>query len=208
MRKLNPEIFSENFNWLIDYLQIDTSKIIEACNLSTEDFDDICKGNKLPTGEEYLSIIKFLNIEIDNYNKLNNIVPPLEKLDEQEMAIKNFYSLFCNSDNRIAAKNFRKIVKESGLSIRKFAEKAGVGVTSITDFYYAKRIPRMKILEKIASAFNIPTSNIISNEGLDGENVTLKRIIKECPKDKYDLLVNFTKELVKAYSLENENSSL
>lgn len=203
MRKINPKIFSENFNWLIDYLQIDTSKIIEACNLRTEDFDDICKGNKAPTEEEYFSIIKFLNTEIDNYNKINNIVPPLEKLDEQEMTVKYFYSLFCNSDNRIAAKNFKKIVNESGLSIRKFAEKAGVGVSSVTDFYYAKRIPRMKVLEKISSAFNIPTSNIISNEGLNGENVTLKRIIRDCPKDKYDLLVNFTKELVKAYESKN-----
>lgn len=93
----------------------------------------------------------------------------------------------------------QKIRKNSGLTVREFAEKAEITHSMVSNFENNQKIPGRKVVSKIARAFNIPEEELL---GELKENVSSSTISKTDYKEKLKLAENLKSE--KAVKLISE----
>jgi transcriptional regulator with XRE-family HTH domain len=63
-------------------------------------------------------------------------------------------------------KNIRRLRLERGLSLRKFARKAGLHWTTIWKIEKAGRIPSLVTLNKLAKALRVPLTDLLIGPSL------------------------------------------
>jgi len=63
----------------------------------------------------------------------------------------------------IFAKNIRKIRKNNHLTQKELAEKLGVGISTVSDWEKAKKMPRAGVIEKISNEFKITKSSLFED---------------------------------------------
>lgn len=81
------------------------------------------------------------------------------------------------------SENIKLLREQYGLSQKELGQIAGVSDKAVSTWEQGIKEPRMGAIQKIADHFGIQKSNIIEDNGLQSQSVTLTPPTKKVPKD-------------------------
>ena len=81
------------------------------------------------------------------------------------------------------SENIKLLREQYGLSQKELGQIAGVSDKAVSTWEQGIKEPRMGAIQKIADHFGIQNSNIIEDNGLQSQSVTLTPPTKKVPKD-------------------------
>lgn len=81
------------------------------------------------------------------------------------------------------SENIKLLREQYGLSQKELGQIAGVSDKAVSTWEQGIKEPRMGAIQKIADHFGIQKSNIIEDNGLQNQSVTLTPPTKKVPKD-------------------------
>ena len=81
------------------------------------------------------------------------------------------------------SENIKLLREQYGLSQKELGQIAGVSDKAVSTWEQGINEPRMGAIQKIADHFGIQKSNIIEDNGLQSQSVTLTPPTKKVPKD-------------------------
>lgn len=81
------------------------------------------------------------------------------------------------------SENIKSLREQYGLSQKELGQIAGVSDKAVSTWEQGIKEPRMGAIQKIADHFGIQKSNIIEDNGLQSQSVTLTPPTKKVPKD-------------------------
>lgn len=81
------------------------------------------------------------------------------------------------------SENIKLLREQYGLSQKELGQIAGVSDKAVSTWEQGIKEPRMGAIQKIADHFGIKKSNIIEDNGLQSQSVTLTPPTKKVPKD-------------------------
>ena len=81
------------------------------------------------------------------------------------------------------SENIKLLREQYGLSQKELGQIAGVSDKAVSTWEQGIKEPRMGAIQKIADPFGIQKSNIIEDNGLQSQSVTLTPPTKKVPKD-------------------------
>lgn len=81
------------------------------------------------------------------------------------------------------SENIKLLREQYGLSQKELGQIAGVSDKAVSTWEQGIKEPRMGVIQKIADHFGIQKSNIIEDNGLQSQSVTLTPPTKKVPKD-------------------------
>lgn len=81
------------------------------------------------------------------------------------------------------SENIKLLREQYGLSQKELGQIAGVSDKAVSTWEQGIKEPRMGAIQKIADHFGIQKSNIIEDNGLQSQSVTLTLPTKKVPKD-------------------------
>ena len=81
------------------------------------------------------------------------------------------------------SENIKLLREQYGLSQKELRQIAGVSDKAVSTWEQGIKEPRMGAIQKIADHFGIQKSNIIEDNGLQSQSVTLTPPTKKVPKD-------------------------
>lgn len=81
------------------------------------------------------------------------------------------------------SENIKLLREQYGLSQKELGQIAGVSDKAVSTWEKGIKEPRMGAIQKIADHFGIQKSNIIEDNGLQSQSVTLTPPTKKVPKD-------------------------
>lgn len=81
------------------------------------------------------------------------------------------------------SENIKLLREQYGLSQKELGQIAGVSDKAVSTWEQGIKEPRMGAIQKIADYFGIQKSNIIEDNGLQSQSVTLTPPTKKVPKD-------------------------